>query len=236
MLRANADHSSGSTGRRRANSSQRGAHLLAERVVADRAAREADDREARRQQAIARQAVERGQQLAVRRSPDAPKITITAGSGTRSSASPSRSGLGSTARRDGAARASSIGARPTCARGRCGLAGQRVGERLQPGVDVGAQVDAQRAAAAALEHLQIAQRLRVAQGGEGVALAGDGQIGRRVRGQLQEDARVRAALVQLAGRVQEARAVADGRRVARAVAAGDAHAGQRASRAGVRRK
>jgi hypothetical protein len=87
------------------------AHLLAERFVADGAAREADDGEARRQQAIARQAVERGQQLAVRRSPDAPKMTIAAGSGTRSSASPSRSGLGSTAEADVASGGWCIGLR-----------------------------------------------------------------------------------------------------------------------------
>ena len=61
-------------------------------------------------------------------------------------------------------------------------------------------------------------RLGVDELAEGVRPAGDVEVGRVVGGQLEEPADGRAALVELAGRVQEARAVAGGRRAPRPVA------------------
>src|SRR5215471_3595696 len=139
-------------------------------------------------------------------------MTMVVGSGMRSSASPSRRGFGSTGSAAGIASSSG------------GLAGgvrralDRGEQRGQAAVDVRAEVHAQYPPPAPYQHLQIAQRLRVSQGGEAVALAGDRQIGGRVGGDLQEHAVVGAALVQLPGRVQEARAVADGGGVAAAIA------------------
>src|SRR5205085_5086661 len=64
------------------------------------------------------------------------------------------------------------------------------------------------AAAARRERTKIAERLRLLQGVEGVRLARNRHVARVGRGQLQVDACVWAAFVELAGRVQEARAVA----------------------------
>ena len=65
---------------------------------------------------------------------------------------------------------------------------------------------------------EVAGRLGVDELAEGVRPARDRDVGRMVRGQLEEPADRRAALVELAGRVQEARAVAGGRGAAGPVA------------------
>ena len=64
---------------------------------------------------------------------------------------------------------------------------------------------------------EVAERLRHLERGEAEALSGDGQVLVR-RGEDHEDRRGRPALVELAGRVQIARAVAHGRRAPRVVA------------------
>ena len=64
-----------------------------------------------------------------------------------------------------------------------------------------------------LERGEVAQRLGVDEHPEGLLAARDGQVVGVARDQLQEAARRRAALVQLPGRVQEPRAVAQGRGV-----------------------
>jgi hypothetical protein len=87
----------------------------------------------------------------------------------------------------------------------------------------------------ALDGGVVAGRLGVDESAEGVRPARDVAVVRVIGGELQEPARVRAALVQLAGRVQEARAVAGRRRVARAVAQEGAEAGEGVVAAGRRR-
>ncbi len=69
-------------------------------------------------------------------------------------------------------------------------------------------VDARDAAAALLERCVVAGGLRADQAAEAERLAGDRELVARVVDDLEEEPRVRAALVQLAGRVQVARAVA----------------------------
>ena len=64
-------------------------------------------------------------------------------------------------------------------------------------------MDAQRAPAVRLEHLEIATRLRREQRREPERLAGDGQIRPAVHGHLHEDAVVPASFMELAGRVEE---------------------------------
>ena len=86
---------------------------------------------------------------------------------------------------------------------------------VQPRRDIRTEMDAQRAAVALDEHLEIAARLRRLDDAERVALAGHRQVRGVVAGDLQEDAGVGAALVGLAGRVQEARAEAEAGRDAR---------------------
>src|SRR5438309_1156081 len=68
------------------------------------------------------------------------------------------------------------------------------------------QLDARDAAAALLQRLEIARRLRADQAREAERLPGDRQLLAVVLDHLQEEPGVRAALVQLAGRVQVARA------------------------------
>src|SRR5919201_5091549 len=102
----------------------------------------------------------------------------------------------------------------------------RKGERLadvlvqtpEAGEHVRPEVDADGAPAAGRERAEVAERLRLLQGAEGVGRARYRQILRVGRGDLQEDARVRAALVELPRRVEEARPVSCGRRAARRVA------------------
>ena len=65
---------------------------------------------------------------------------------------------------------------------------------------------------------EVAGRLGVDELAEGVRPAGDRPVGRMVGGQLEEPADRRAALVELAGRVEEARPVAGGRGAAGPVA------------------
>src|SRR5690606_16362861 len=83
------------------------------------------------------------------------------------------------------------------------------------------QVHAQRATPAVRQHAEVAARLRRLHHAERVAPAGHGQIDGIVAGHLQEHPGVRAALVGLAGGVEEARAEAEARghapRVAHAV-------------------
>src|SRR4051812_44599890 len=84
-------------------------------------------------------------------------------------------------------------------------------EAFEAGCDVGAEVDAEGTAAAVGEDLEVAPGLRGLDYAEGVAMAGDGEVDGIVAGDLQEHARVGAAFVGLAGRVQEARAEAERR-------------------------
>ena len=79
------------------------------------------------------------------------------------------------------------------------------GERGEAGGDVGAEVDAEGAAAALDQDLEVAARLRRLDDAEGVFLTGHGQVVGVVAGDLQEDARVRTALVGLTRRMQKAR-------------------------------
>ena len=88
---------------------------------------------------------------------------------------------------------------------------QRPLEGGQAGVRVRAEVDPQDRQVVRLDRREVAGGLGVDQLAERVRPAGDRAIGRVVRGQLEEPADRRAALVELAGRVEEARAVA-GRR------------------------
>ncbi len=74
------------------------------------------------------------------------------------------------------------------------------------------------AATVLLQRLQVAQRLRVLQRAETVWLAGDGYILRVLRRDLDEQAGVGPALVQLPGRMQETRPEAQRRRDVQAVA------------------
>ena len=89
----------------------------------------------------------------------------------------------------------------------------RRGEDLpQSANDVGAEIDADRAAPAFRQRLEVAQRLRLFQNAEAKFLARQRNILRVAGDELQEDAAVGAALVQLSGGVQEARAIAGGGR------------------------
>ena len=90
-----------------------------------------------------------------------------------------------------------------------GASSTRRADRFETGGDVRAEVDAQGATAALGEHREVAAGLRRLDDAEGVALPRHGQIAGVVGRDLQEHALVRAALVGLAGRVQEARPEAD---------------------------
>src|SRR5204862_5503901 len=94
-------------------------------------------------------------------------------------------------------------------------------ERL---LDVAAEVHAQHAAAAALQHLVVAGGLGADQCSEVVALARDRNFGALVGGELEEDAAVGPALVELSGGVEEARPVAERGREPGGGAARDAQA------------
>ena len=74
------------------------------------------------------------------------------------------------------------------------------------------QVDPQCPAPTFAQHGEVAERLCLLQYAKGVGLSRDRKRCRVVRGELKEDARVRAALVELARGVQEARAIAERRR------------------------
>ena len=78
-------------------------------------------------------------------------------------------------------------------------------QTLEAGCQVVAQMDPQRAASAFRQHLEISAGLRRFHDAEGVFLAGHGQVGGIVAGDLQKDSAVRSALVGLPGGVQEAR-------------------------------
>ena len=101
-----------------------------------------------------------------------------------------------------------------------------LGQRADAGGRVGAvERDPLRGQLVRAERLEVADRLGVLEAGEAVGGARDLDVGLGVVDELQEAPGRRAALVQLAGRVQEARAVAEGRRRARGVA----HAPSRSS-------
>src|SRR5262245_41220404 len=83
------------------------------------------------------------------------------------------------------------------------LRADRVLDRsLQPRqsvADIRTQMNAQRAAASLRQHLKVAACLRRFDHAERIALAGDGEIGGRVRGDLEKHAGVRSAFVGLTG-------------------------------------
>ncbi len=94
-------------------------------------------------------------------------------------------------------------------------------------------VQAQDATSASLQRAQVAQRLGRDQGAEALLPAGDRQVAVRFGGELQEDASGRAALVQLPGRMQEARSEAGGGGIAEPVAHQHAYPIERLDRIGV---
>ena len=100
-------------------------------------------------------------------------------------------------------------------------------ELLLDRVDV-ADADAHGGEAVVAQRLEIAVRLGSDQRGKGVGLAGDLEVLGGLVDELQEAAGLRAALVELPGRVQEPRAVAPGR--------GDVVALDQRLRAGARRR
>src|ERR1044072_4636287 len=85
---------------------------------------------------------------------------------------------------------------------------------------VRADLDADGAAAARRERAEVAERLRLLERREAVGLARDFHVARILRGDLDEDAAVGATFVKLSRRVQEARAVARGRRAGRRAGGG----------------
>ena len=94
-------------------------------------------------------------------------------------------------------------------------------------IGVGAEMDPQDGPAVGGDRRVVAVGLRVDELAEGVRPAGDVAVGRVVGGELEEPARRGAALVELAGRVEEARPVASGRGAAGRVAEPPADAGHR---------
>src|SRR5262249_53972442 len=90
-------------------------------------------------------------------------------------------------------------------------------ELSQPPVNVFPEVDAQHAPATLPERLKIAERLGLDQPSDRVIRLRHGQRLSWLVHELHEEARVWTAFVQLAGRVQEARAVAERRRESRRV-------------------
>src|SRR5581483_10904374 len=74
---------------------------------------------------------------------------------------------------------------------------KRPREALEPCRHVGAKVDAQRAAPALGQHLEVAARLRRLDDAKRVALPRHSQIHRVVTGDLQEDSSIGPALVRL---------------------------------------
>ena len=111
---------------------------------------------------------------------------------------------------------------------------QRTLERGQAGVRVGAEVDPDDRQVVRFDRREVARRLGVDELAERVRPARDVQVGRVIRGQLEEPADRGAALVQLAGRVEEARAVAGGRRAAGPVTEQRADPGERVVASGGR--
>ena len=94
----------------------------------------------------------------------------------------------------------------------------QLGQPLQARPDVAGDVNPQQATATLGQNRQVTPRLGRGDNAEAGLPAGNGTVMRRVGGDLQEDAAVRAALVGLAGGMQEARAKADDRRALRMVA------------------
>ena len=102
-----------------------------------------------------------------------------------------------------------------------------------PASDVAPEVDSQDRQVVRLDGGEVAGRLGVDELAEGVRPARDRPVDGMVGGQLEEPADRRAALVELAGRVEEARAVAGGRRSAGRVAQERPDPGDRRIAAGV---
>src|SRR6266581_7333922 len=94
------------------------------------------------------------------------------------------------------------------------------GQFSKPGLNVGAEMNAQGSSIAFRQNVEVASSLRGFDDSESVFLSGDWQILRVVAGDLQEYAAVRAAFVGLSGGVQEAGAEAETGRDALAVADG----------------
>src|ERR1700675_409203 len=98
---------------------------------------------------------------------------------------------------------------PSCITPSWPLSGQNPYDRLaqfgKARGDVRSEMDAQGAAAALGQDVEIATRLRRLHDTESVFLARHRQILAIIAGDLQEDAGIRAALVGLPGRVQEPR-------------------------------
>jgi hypothetical protein len=107
-------------------------------------------------------------------------------------------------------------------------------QRSHAGVDVGAERDPECAPPARGERLVVAERLRRLERAEGELLAGDRRVLGGLGRELDEDAVRGAALVELARRVEEARAVADRRRGLEAIASAVRIARSSVSRSGVR--
>src|SRR5882672_157831 len=70
-------------------------------------------------------------------------------------------------------------------------------------------MNTQRSPPAFRKHVKISTRLRRFYGAKSIFLSGHGKIGGIIARDLQKDATVRAALVSLSGRVQEARSKAE---------------------------
>src|SRR5664280_3609157 len=89
--------------------------------------------------------------------------------------------------------------------------GQGVLEGGEAGVRVWSEVDTHDRQLVVLDRPSVADGLRVDQRAEGVGLVRDRQIVRVLTDELEEPANRGAAFVQLAGGVEETRAVSDGR-------------------------
>src|SRR6185437_10688428 len=90
-------------------------------------------------------------------------------------------------------------------------------------IDVRREVDAERAAAAAGQDIEIAARLGGFHDAEGEDFAGDFEVARVIAGDLKEDAGVRSAFVGLAGGMEEAGAETEAGGGALRVPHGEAH-------------
>ena len=100
-------------------------------------------------------------------------------------------------------------------------------ERGQAGVRIGTEMDPQDRQVVRLEDARVAGGLGVDELTEGIGLVRDRAVGRVVSGQLDEPADRRATLVELSGRMEEARSVARGGGPLRPVAFGVREGGDR---------
>src|SRR2546422_491520 len=86
--------------------------------------------------------------------------------------------------------------------------GHGLRQAVEPAFHVGSEVETQHSSLVPSEHLVVPERLRFLQRAEAEALAGNRPIP-FVRDELQEYAAIGAALVELTGRMEKARAVAE---------------------------